>query len=84
MHFFADWNVLGENSKKVTTRDPWARVYRRDGVMAQKVIEGDNDTCQHMYLILRWLKIRTIQFSYFLPDILVTCLFAKVAHFFLV
>ena len=26
--------------------------------MAQKVIEGYNDTCQHMHLILRWLEIR--------------------------
>ena len=50
---------LAENSKRVTPR-----VYRRDGVMAQKVIEGDNDTCQHMHLILRWLKIRTIYFDF--------------------
>ena len=34
--------------------------YRVDGEMAQKVIEGDNGTCQHMHLILRWLKIRII------------------------
>ena len=26
--------------------------------MAQKLIEGYNDTCQHMHLILRWLEIR--------------------------
>ena len=50
--------------------------------MAQKVIEGDNETCQHMHLILRWLKIRTIQFSYFRLDILITCFFAEVAYFF--
>ena len=34
--------------------------------MAQKVIEGHNDTCQHMHLILQRLnfKIRTIDFSW--------------------
>ena len=32
--------------------------------MAQKVIEGDNVTCHHMHLILRWVKIRTIPFSF--------------------
>ena len=31
--------------------------------MAQKVIQWDNGTCQHMHLKLRWLKIRTIYFS---------------------
>ena len=30
--------------------------YGRDGEMAQKVIEGYNDTCRHMHLILRWLQ----------------------------
>ena len=30
--------------------------------MAQKVIEGDVVTCRHMHAILRWPKIRTIQF----------------------
>ena len=37
--------------------------YIRDGEMAQNLIEGDNDTCHHMHLILIWLKIRTIHFS---------------------
>ena len=32
--------------------------------MAQKVIERDNDTCQHMHVTLRWLKIRTVQFLF--------------------
>ena len=29
--------------------------FGKDGEMAQKIIERDNDTCQHMHLILRWL-----------------------------
>ena len=37
--------------------------YGKDGEMAQKVIDGDNVTCQHLHLILKWLKIRTIHFS---------------------
>jgi len=36
---------------------------RGNGEMAQKVIDGDIVTCQHMHLMLRWLKIRTIHFS---------------------
>ena len=28
-------------------------LYARDGEMAQKFIVGDNETCQHMHLILR-------------------------------
>ena len=32
--------------------------------MAQKVIEGDVDTWSHMHVILRWPKIRTIQFLF--------------------
>ena len=28
-----------------------------------KIIEEDNDTCQHLHRILRWLKIQTIHFS---------------------
>jgi len=36
---------------------------RGNGEMAQKVIDGDNATCQPMHVILRWLKIRTIHFS---------------------
>ena len=39
--------------------------FGRDGEMAQKVMEWDNHTCQHMHLILRWLKIRTIHFSFY-------------------
>ena len=35
-----------------------AYIIRGDGEMAQKVIDEDNVTCQHMHLILRWLKIR--------------------------
>ena len=31
--------------------------------MAQKVILRDNGTCQHMHLILKWLKIRIIHLS---------------------
>ena len=37
--------------------------YGRDGEMAQKVIDGENVTWQHMHLKLRWLKIRTMHFS---------------------
>ena len=38
-------------------------IYEREGEMAQKIIEGDNDTCRHKHLILRELKIRTIYSS---------------------
>ena len=38
-------------------RDSRPTKTRRDGEMAQKVIDGANDT-QHMHLILRWFKIR--------------------------
>ena len=30
--------------------------------MAQKVIEGDNDTCKHMHLILRLISL--LEFTY--------------------
>ena len=36
-------------------------------------------TCQHMHLILRWLKIRTIQFLF---ELLIRCFIFEVAHFF--
>ena len=38
--------------------------YERYGEMAQKVTKGDNDTCRHMHLILRWPTIRTIHSSF--------------------
>ena len=55
--------------------------HRSDGIMAQKVIEGDNDTCQH--LSLRWLKIRTIHFDFlFTAKYWSRVFFAEVANFF--
>ena len=55
--------------------------YRRYSDMAEKVIKGDHVTCQHMHLILRWLKIRTTHLSFIFLEILITCFFARVAHF---
>ena len=51
-----------------------------DGEMAQKVIEGDNDTCHHMHLILSRLKIRAIYFS---PRNIDHVFFDEVAYFFI-
>ena len=60
-YFYFSRHLLIELDPNLYTRQR-AR-YGRDGEVAQKVIEGDNDTYQHMHLKLRWLKIRTIYFS---------------------
>ena len=45
------------------------KIHLNTGGMVEslKVITGDNVPCQHMHLISRWLKIRTINFSFILP-----------------
>ena len=68
------------------SNDPFIRLHQPSNtmnsllqkVLAQKVINGDNDTCQHMHLISRWLKIPTFYFSYL--EILITCFFAESQH----
>ena len=44
----------------------WVELHNVRGYpeMAQKVIEGDVDTWRHMHEILRWPKIRIIQFLF--------------------
>ena len=45
--------------------------------MAQKAIEGANVTCWNMHVILRWLKIRYIEF----PLKFGSCRNPELAHF---
>ena len=57
------------------------KIHLNTGGMVEslKVITGDNVPCQHMHLISRWLKIRTINFSFILPRNIDHVLFDVVA-----